>query len=105
MNRGREILVLTLAQFLASIETRPSAHAFKISARVESFVVEGASVEHDLVPIITADNVLTGLHPTLHLVVHIVSILVTSALKMHYLDFLITMNIFLITIGKQPDLK
>lgn len=81
MNRGREILVLTLAQFLASIETRPSAHAFKISARVESFVVEGASVEHDLVPIITADNVLTGLHPTLHLVVHIVSILVTSALK------------------------
>lgn len=101
MNRGREILVLTLAQFLASIETRPSAHAFKISARVESFVVEGASVEHDLVPIITADNVLTGLHPTLHTV----SILVTSALKMHYLTFLITMNIFLITIGKQPDFK
>lgn len=101
MNRGREILVLTLAQFLASIETRPSAHAFKISARVESFVVEGASVEHDLVPIITADNVLTGLHPTLH----IVSILVTSALQMHYLTFLITMNIFVITIGKHPDFK
>ncbi|KAG8309677.1 hypothetical protein J6590_078973 [Homalodisca vitripennis] len=60
VNRGREILVLTLAQFLASIETRPSARAFKLSARVESFVVEGASVEHDLVPIITADNILTG---------------------------------------------
>lgn len=60
VNRGREILVLTLAQFLASIETRPSARAFKVSARVESFVVEGASVEHDLVPIITADNILTG---------------------------------------------
>lgn len=60
MNRGREILVLTLAQFLASIETRPSAEAFKLSARVESLVVEGASVENDLVPIITADNILTG---------------------------------------------
>ncbi|XP_075226529.1 intermembrane lipid transfer protein VPS13A-like [Lycorma delicatula] len=60
INRGREILVVTLAQFLASIETRPSAKAFKISARVESLVVEGASVEHDLVPIITADNILTG---------------------------------------------
>lgn len=77
MNRSREILVLTLAQFLASIETRPSAQAFKISARVESFVVEGASVEHDLVPIITADNVLTGMHPILHLV----CILVTRGLK------------------------
>lgn len=43
--------------------------------------MEGASVEHDLVPIITADNVLTGLHPTLHLVVHIVSIFVIKALK------------------------
>lgn len=101
MNRGREILVLTLAQFLASIETRPSAHAFKISARVESFVVEGASVEHDLVPIITADNVLTGL-----VTLHLVSILVTSALQ-NALFNLFDNNeyIFLITIGKQSDFK
>lgn len=61
INRGKEILVLTLAQFLASVETRPSAKAFKASARIESFVMEGASIEHDLVPIITADNTLTGM--------------------------------------------
>lgn len=89
--------MLTLAQFLASIETRPSAQAFKISARVESFVVEGASVEHDLVPIITADNVLTGMHPTLHLV----CILVNRGLKNVYYTFFIIINIFLITISKQ----
>jgi hypothetical protein len=52
--------VVTLAQFLASLETRPTGEAFKLSARVESFVVEGASIEHDLVPIITADNIYTG---------------------------------------------
>ncbi|KAL1131713.1 hypothetical protein AAG570_011326 [Ranatra chinensis] len=60
VNRGHEILVLTLGQFLASLETRPTAEAFKLSARVESFVVEGASIEHDLVPIVTADNIYTG---------------------------------------------
>ena len=51
---------MTLTQFLASLETRPSAEAFKISARAESFVVEGASVENDLIPMITADNILSG---------------------------------------------
>ncbi|XP_066901628.1 intermembrane lipid transfer protein VPS13A isoform X3 [Halyomorpha halys] len=60
LNRGHEVMVLTLAQFLASLETRPSAKAFKLSGRVESFVIEGISLEHDLVPIITADNIYTG---------------------------------------------
>lgn len=31
MNRGKEVLVLTLTQFLASLETRPSAKAFKVA--------------------------------------------------------------------------
>ncbi|CAH1390229.1 unnamed protein product [Nezara viridula] len=61
LNRGHEVMVLTLAQFLASLETRPSAKAFKLSGRVESFVIEGISLEHDLVPIITADNIYTEL--------------------------------------------
>lgn len=60
MNHRSEVLVVTLTQFLASLETRPSAEAFKISARAESFVVEGASVENDLIPMITADNILSG---------------------------------------------
>lgn len=30
MNRGREVLVISLTQFLTSLETRPSAKAFKV---------------------------------------------------------------------------
>ncbi|KDR17657.1 Vacuolar protein sorting-associated protein 13C [Zootermopsis nevadensis] len=60
VNHRREVLVVTLTQFLASLETRPSAQAFKVSARAESFVVEGASVENDLIPMVTADNILSG---------------------------------------------
>lgn len=60
-SREREILVMTMGQFLMSIETRPQLSAFKISARAESLVIEGASsVENDLVPLVTADNILTG---------------------------------------------
>ncbi|XP_067142942.1 intermembrane lipid transfer protein VPS13A-like isoform X2 [Centruroides vittatus] len=60
INFDKEILVITLTQFVTSIETRPSNKAFKISARTESFVVEGASIENDLVPIMTADNITSG---------------------------------------------
>lgn len=65
--------------------------------------MEGASVEHDLVPIITADNILTGSPPTSHLVVHIVVILFTSGLKKVYYTFSTTINIFVTTNGKQMD--
>ncbi|XP_028982314.1 vacuolar protein sorting-associated protein 13A [Diachasma alloeum] len=59
--REREILVVTMGQFLMSVETRPQLSAFKVSARAESLVIEGASsVENDLVPLVTADNILTG---------------------------------------------
>ncbi|KAG1650405.1 Vacuolar protein sorting-associated protein 13C [Nymphon striatum] len=64
IDQNREILVMTLTQFLMSVETRPSADAFRLSARTESFVVEGASVEHDLVPIITADHATSGTNAT-----------------------------------------
>ncbi|KAK7790642.1 hypothetical protein R5R35_006536 [Gryllus longicercus] len=60
LNRRREILVITLTQFLASIETRPSAQAFKVSARVESIIVEGASSENDLIPLVSGDSILSG---------------------------------------------
>lgn len=58
--RGNEIASVTLTQFLGSFESRPAARAFKFSARAESLVVEGASIEHGLVPLINADNV-TGM--------------------------------------------
>lgn len=51
---------MTVTQFLASIERRPELSAYKISARAESFVIEGASIEGDLIPLVTADNILTG---------------------------------------------
>nr|CAD7259318.1 unnamed protein product [Timema shepardi] len=60
VSHQHEVLVITLTQFLTSLETRPSAQAFKMSTRAESFVVEGTNLEYDLIPIVTADNVLTG---------------------------------------------
>ncbi|XP_046398302.1 vacuolar protein sorting-associated protein 13C-like isoform X1 [Ischnura elegans] len=60
LGQGREVLVFTLTQFLASLETRPSAGAYKISARAESLVIEGSNADQDLIPILTADTVLTG---------------------------------------------
>ncbi|XP_044592317.1 vacuolar protein sorting-associated protein 13A-like isoform X2 [Cotesia glomerata] len=59
-SNDREILVTTITQFLTSIETRPECLAYKISARAESLVIEGASSENDLIPLVTADNILTG---------------------------------------------
>ncbi|XP_050533944.1 intermembrane lipid transfer protein VPS13A-like isoform X2 [Daktulosphaira vitifoliae] len=46
-----ELMVITIGHLMSSIETRPSAKAYKISTRVESINVE-ASVEYSLVPII-----------------------------------------------------
>ncbi|XP_071038592.1 intermembrane lipid transfer protein VPS13A [Parasteatoda tepidariorum] len=60
INDGKEILVATITHFLSSLETRPGAKAYKVSARTESVVIEGASLENDLVPIITADNITSG---------------------------------------------
>lgn len=64
VNGGKEILVATVTHFLSSLETRPGAKAYKVSARTESIVIEGASLENDLVPIVTADCVTSGEYPT-----------------------------------------
>lgn len=60
LSKGKEMLIVTVAQLLTSIEARSTLLAFKISARAESFVVEAISTDGDLVPLITVDNVLTG---------------------------------------------
>ncbi|XP_033208533.1 vacuolar protein sorting-associated protein 13C-like [Belonocnema kinseyi] len=60
MNNDKEVLVLSMTQFLASIEKHPELSTYKISTRAESFVIEGVSSENELVPLVTADNVLTG---------------------------------------------
>lgn len=46
-----ELMVITIGHLMSSLETRPSAKAYKISTRIESINVE-ASVEYSLVPII-----------------------------------------------------
>ncbi|XP_028168075.1 vacuolar protein sorting-associated protein 13C-like [Ostrinia furnacalis] len=56
MNRSKEVMVVTLTQFLASLETRPSAKAYKLSARTESIVIEGASSDGELVPLLTPER-------------------------------------------------
>ncbi|XP_050428442.1 intermembrane lipid transfer protein VPS13A-like isoform X2 [Adelges cooleyi] len=48
---SNELMVITVGHLMSSLETRPSAKAYKISTRVESINVE-ASVEYSLVPII-----------------------------------------------------
>lgn len=60
LSKGKEMLIVTVTQFLTSIEARPTLLAFKISVRAESFVIEAISTDGDLVPLITVDNVLTG---------------------------------------------
>ncbi|XP_047508917.1 vacuolar protein sorting-associated protein 13A-like isoform X2 [Pieris napi] len=52
MNRNREVLVVTLTQFLASLETRLSAKAYKFSVRADNIVVEGVSSDGELVQLL-----------------------------------------------------
>jgi len=51
INGSNELMVITIGHLMSSLETRPSAKAYKISARVESINVE-AYVDYSLVPII-----------------------------------------------------
>lgn len=60
---GHEVLVATLTQFLTSLETRPGARAFKVSARTEGFVVEGTSSDHDLVTVLSVDKSASEISP------------------------------------------
>ncbi|KAM3960055.1 LOW QUALITY PROTEIN: intermembrane lipid transfer protein VPS13A [Aphomia sociella] len=56
LNRSKEVLVVTLTQFLASLETRPSAKAYKVSARAESIVIEGVTSDGELVPLLSVER-------------------------------------------------
>nr|XP_018900199.1 PREDICTED: vacuolar protein sorting-associated protein 13A-like isoform X1 [Bemisia tabaci] len=60
INRGNEILVLTLTHFLVSLEVRPAVNAFKLSTRTDNLMVEGVSIEKDLVPVVTSENLFSG---------------------------------------------
>lgn len=51
--RGNEIGSIVLSQFLGSLETRPGAHAYKLSARAENLVIEGATSDQGLIPLLS----------------------------------------------------
>ncbi|CAH1799949.1 unnamed protein product [Owenia fusiformis] len=55
VNYSREVLKVSVANFSTAIQNRPQSNGFRIGGRTESFIVEGASVENDLVAIITSD--------------------------------------------------
>ncbi|KAK3591108.1 hypothetical protein CHS0354_035920 [Potamilus streckersoni] len=55
VNYSKKILQISVTQMLGSWETRPAGDALRISCNTESFSIEGTSVEHELVPIVTSD--------------------------------------------------
>ncbi|XP_052241928.1 intermembrane lipid transfer protein VPS13A-like isoform X2 [Dreissena polymorpha] len=55
VNYSKKILQVCVTQMLASFETRPGKDAYRLSCNTESFVIEGASIEHELIPIVTSD--------------------------------------------------
>lgn len=60
LSGGKETLVIAMSHLISSIEMRPAAKSYKISTRIESVIVEGASVEYSLIPIITSANLING---------------------------------------------
>ena len=52
-----ELLVATVNQLVSSVETRPAAHSVRLSASAHSLLVEGTSLERDLVPIVSPADI------------------------------------------------
>ncbi|XP_048240040.1 vacuolar protein sorting-associated protein 13A-like isoform X2 [Haliotis rufescens] len=55
VNYSKKILQVSVTHLLATWEDRPATGAFRISSNTESFSIEGASIEHELIPILTSD--------------------------------------------------
>ncbi|KAH9508957.1 hypothetical protein Btru_048396 [Bulinus truncatus] len=55
VNYSKKILQVSVTHLLSTFEYRPGDEAFRISCNTESFAVEGASIEHELIPILTSD--------------------------------------------------
>ncbi|XP_043229917.1 vacuolar protein sorting-associated protein 13A-like [Amphibalanus amphitrite] len=52
-----ELLVATVSQLVSSVETRPAARSVRLSASAHSLLVEGTSLERDLVPIVSPADI------------------------------------------------
>ncbi|BFZ09736.1 hypothetical protein BsWGS_12775 [Bradybaena similaris] len=55
VNYSKKILQVSVTHFLSTFEHRPGNSAFRVSCNTESFAIEGASIEHELIPILTSD--------------------------------------------------
>ncbi|GFR60476.1 vacuolar protein sorting-associated protein 13A-like, partial [Elysia marginata] len=55
VNYSKKILQASVTHLLSTFEFRPANDAFRISMNTESFAIEGASIEHELIPILTSD--------------------------------------------------
>ncbi|XP_076444664.1 LOW QUALITY PROTEIN: intermembrane lipid transfer protein VPS13A-like [Babylonia areolata] len=55
VNYSKKILQMSVSHLITTWENRPGAEAFRISCNTESFAIEGASIEHELIPILTSD--------------------------------------------------
>ena len=52
-----ELLVATVSQLVSSVETRPAGRSVRLSASAPSLLVEGTSLERDLVPIVSPADI------------------------------------------------
>ncbi|XP_025099873.1 vacuolar protein sorting-associated protein 13A-like isoform X2 [Pomacea canaliculata] len=55
VNYSKKILQASVTHLITTWENRPGGDAFRLSCNTESFSIEGASIEHELIPILTSD--------------------------------------------------
>lgn len=56
MNSSREILVMTVTQFISTFQPNFIENTFKLQVKIEALILEGASVEDHLVPILSSEH-------------------------------------------------
>nr|KAG5703288.1 hypothetical protein BaRGS_025530 [Batillaria attramentaria] len=55
VNYSKKILQMSVTHLITTYESRPGTGAMRLSCNTESFAIEGASIEHELIPILTSD--------------------------------------------------
>eukprot|EP00106_Octopus_bimaculoides_P016057 XP_014783499.1 PREDICTED: vacuolar protein sorting-associated protein 13A-like isoform X4 [Octopus bimaculoides] len=52
---SKRVLQMSMTQFRSSLDYRPGSESCRVSCNTESFSIEGVSMEHELIPILTSD--------------------------------------------------
>lgn len=53
---GKEIFVITITQFISSVQPNFLMKTYKASLKIEALIIEGASVEDHLIPILSSEH-------------------------------------------------